>query len=59
MTVIDELHLMLGLLVLGFLLLGTGFNFRDKGWGVAVMMAGAVVLLATIAARIIDAVSLS
>ncbi|NLY58478.1 MAG: hypothetical protein GX071_08110 [Gammaproteobacteria bacterium] len=58
MTAIDELHLMLSLLVLGFLLLGVGFNFRDKGWGVALMMAGSAVVLLTIAARIIDAVTL-
>ena len=58
MTAIDELHLMLSLLVLGFLLLGVGFNFRDKGWGVALMMAGSAVVLLTIAARIFDAVTL-
>lgn len=54
----DALHLMLSLLVLGFMLLGVGFHFRDKGVGVALMMAGSAVLLATIAARIIRAVSL-
>lgn len=59
MSPIDELHLMLGLLVLGFVLLGAGFNFRDKGWGIAVMMVGAIVVLVTIAARIIEAVSLT
>lgn len=54
----DALHLMLSLLALGFLLLGLGFNFRDKGWGVALMMAGSAVVLITIAVRIIRAVSL-
>ena len=58
MTAIDEVHLMLGLLVLGFLILGTGFSFRDKGWGVALMLGGAAILLITIATRIIEAVSL-
>ncbi|WP_158256757.1 hypothetical protein [Pseudomonas sp. MYb185] len=58
MTAIDEVHLMLGLLVLGFLILGTGFSFRDKGWGVALMLSGAAILLITIATRIIEAVSL-
>lgn len=58
MTAIDEVHVMLGLLVLGFLILGTGFSFRDKGWGVALMLAGSAVLLITIAVRIIEAVSL-
>lgn len=54
----DALHLMLSLLVLGFMLLGVGFHFRDKGVGVALMMAGSAMLLTTIAARIIRAVSL-
>lgn len=58
MNPIDALHLMLGLLVLGFLLLGIGFHFRDKGIGVALMMAGSAVVLTTIAVRIIRAVSL-
>ena len=54
----DALHLMLCLLVFGFLLLGLGFNFRDKGWGIALMMAGSIVVLTTIGVRIIRAVSL-
>ena len=54
----DALHLMLGLLVLGFLLLGIGFNLRDKGLGVRLMMAGTAVVLTTIGVRIIRAVSL-
>lgn len=59
MTETDQFHLMLSLLVLGFILLGTGFNFRDKGWGVALMLLGAAVLLTTVGARILEAVSLS
>lgn len=59
MTVIDQLHLMLSLLVLGFLLLGIGFSFRDKGWGVGVMLFGSAMLLVTIGVRILRAVSLS
>lgn len=55
---IDALHLMLALLVLGFMLLGIGFNFRDKGVGVLLMMAGSAVVLTTIGVRIIRAVSL-
>lgn len=54
----DALHLMLSLLLLGFLLLGLGFHFRDKGVGVVLMMAGSAVVLTTIAVRIIRAVSL-
>lgn len=50
---------MLGLLVIGFLLLGTGFSFRDKGWGVGLMLFGSAVLLVTIGTRILEAVSLS
>ncbi|MEJ6655399.1 MAG: hypothetical protein QNL70_05285 [Pseudomonas sp.] len=59
MTVTDQLHLMLSLLVLGFLLLGIGFSFRDKGWGVGLMLFGSAVLLVTIGTRILKAVSLS
>ena len=59
MTEIDQLHLMLSLLVLGFLLLGIGFSFRDKGWGVGVMLSGSAMLLVTIGVRILRAVSLS
>ncbi|WP_193073257.1 hypothetical protein [Pseudomonas sp. FME51] len=59
MTVTDQLHLMLSLLVLGFLLLGIGFSFRDKGWGVGLMLSGSAVLLVTIGTRILKAVSLS
>lgn len=54
----DALHLMLTLLVFGFLVLGVGFHFRDKGFGVALMMLGSAVVLITIGARIIRAVSL-
>ncbi|GGJ05185.1 hypothetical protein [Halopseudomonas pertucinogena] len=54
----DALHLMLALLVLGFALLGTGYTFRDKGAGVALMLAGSAVVLTTIGARIIRVVSL-
>lgn len=59
MTETDQFHLMLSLLVFGFILLGTGFNFRDKGWGVAVMLFGAAVLLVTVGTRILAAVSLN
>ena len=59
MNVTDQLHLMLSLLVLGFLLLGIGFNFRDKGLGVGLMLAGSAVVLVTIGTRILKAVSLS
>ncbi|CEA03831.1 hypothetical protein BN1049_01250 [Pseudomonas saudimassiliensis] len=59
MTETDQFHLMLSLLVFGFILLGTGFSFRDKGWGVALMLFGSAVLLVTVGARILEAVSLS
>ena len=58
MTFTHEAQVMLVLLVSGFLLLGVGFHFRDKGVGIAIMMAGAVVLLGTVAVRIIKAVSI-
>ncbi|SDS81990.1 hypothetical protein SAMN05216198_2868 [Halopseudomonas litoralis] len=55
----DQLHTMLGLLLFGFLMLGIGFSFRDKGWGVGLMLFGSAVLLVTIGTRILKAVSLS
>lgn len=45
----DHYHLMLVLLMGGFLLLGFGFNYREKEWGVRLMAAGVVATLAPIA----------
>ncbi len=59
MMLIDEFELMLAVLLLGFLALGIGFNFRDKGWGVWLMLMGAVCLVITMATSILRAVALT
>ncbi|MDG9929399.1 MULTISPECIES: hypothetical protein [Pseudomonas] len=48
----DQYHIMLALLIVGFLLLGFGFNYREHEWGVRLMSAGIVVTLAPIAFRL-------
>ncbi len=48
----DHFHLMLMLLMGGFLLLGVGFNFREHEWGVRVLGLGTLIMLVPIALRI-------
>ncbi|VXD02325.1 conserved hypothetical protein [Pseudomonas sp. 8Z] len=48
----EHYHLMLALLIGGFLLLGVGFNFRDNEWGVRALGIGVIMLLAPIALRV-------
>lgn len=48
----DHYHLMLVLLVSGFLLLGIGFNFRENEWGVRLLGVGVLLMLAPIALRV-------
>lgn len=48
----DHYHLMLALLVCGFVLLGIGFNFREHEWGVRVLGVGVLLVLMPIALRI-------
>lgn len=55
----DEFKLMLGLLILGFIALAVGFSFRDKGWGVWLMLIGSACLVITVATSILRAVALT
>lgn len=48
----DHYHLMLMLLVGGFLLLGIGFSFREHEWGVRVLGLGTLLMLAPIVLRV-------
>lgn len=41
----DNYHIMIALLLAGFLLLGIGFTNRETGWGVALVWAGWLVML--------------
>ena len=47
----EAFTLMLALLVAGFLLLGFGFNYREREWGVRLIGAGVLVCLMPIAVR--------
>lgn len=44
----DPYHLMLTLLICGFLLLGIGFNYREHEWGIRVLSVGTLLMLAPI-----------
>lgn len=48
----DHYHLMLVLLVSGFLLLGIGFNFRESEWGVRLLGVGVLLMLVPIVLRV-------
>lgn len=48
----DHYLVMLALLVGGFLLLGVGFNNREREWGVRLIGAGTLVVLAPIALKL-------
>ncbi|GAB6389135.1 hypothetical protein [Stutzerimonas marianensis] len=41
-------HLMLLLIVTSFVLMGTGFNFRERNWGVALLALGIMSMLSTL-----------
>lgn len=42
------------LLIIAGSLLGLGFNFRDYGWGIAIMWVGAIIMLSAIGYKIYD-----
>lgn len=44
----DDLHLMIVLLISGFLLLGIGFSNREKEWGIWLTGLGTVSMFAPI-----------
>lgn len=48
----DHYHLMLALLISGFVLLGVGFNFREHEWGVRVLGVGVLLMLVPIVLRV-------
>lgn len=55
----DEFKMMLVVLVLGFLALAVGFSFRDKNWGVWLMLIGSASLVIIVATSILRAVALT
>lgn len=44
------------LLIIACCLLGIGFNFRDAGWGIAIMWLGAIIMLSAIGYKIYDVI---
>lgn len=54
----DTLHITLTLLVVGFLLLGFGFNYREHEWGVRLIGVGVLVTLAPVVFRVYEALQL-
>lgn len=54
----DLVHTTLLLLVVGFLLLGIGFERREQEWGLRLMGAGAVLILVPAALKIYLALQL-
>ena len=48
----ESYHFMLALLIVGFLLLGFGFNYREHEWGVRLIGVGVLVTLTPIAFRL-------
>lgn len=59
MTLMDEFQLMLAVLALGFLALAVGFSYRDKVWGVWLMLIGSACLVIAVATSILRAVALN
>lgn len=47
------------LLIIAGCLLGIGFNFRDSGWGIAIMWLGAIIMLTTIGYKIYDVIKVA
>lgn len=41
----DHLNLMILLIVASFLLMGTGFNFREQSWGPALLGLGILAMI--------------
>lgn len=42
------------LLIIACCLLGFGFNFRDKNWGIGIMWLGAIIMLSAIGYKIYE-----
>ncbi|EPL59977.1 hypothetical protein [Stutzerimonas stutzeri] len=46
---IDWLIILIGT---GFVLLGLGYSFRDRGWGVGMIAAGVLTMFSTVAFKV-------
>jgi hypothetical protein len=45
----DSMHWLLSLIVIGFVLLCVGFNYRDSNWGVGLLAVGILTMFSTLA----------
>tara|TARA_Y100001951_G_scaffold101058_1_gene105367 strand:- start:431 stop:628 length:198 start_codon:yes stop_codon:yes gene_type:complete len=45
----DSMHWLLSLIVIGFILLCVGFNYRDRNWGVGLLGLGVLTMFSTLA----------
>lgn len=44
----EQIDTMLVLIMISFVLMGVGFNFRDQRWGIALLGLGVVSILSTL-----------
>ncbi|WP_019342181.1 hypothetical protein [Stutzerimonas stutzeri] len=44
----ERIDFMLLLVITSFVLMGVGFNFRERGWGIALLGLGIVSVLSTL-----------
>lgn len=40
------------MMIIGFIVLGVGFNFRENEWGIRIMLVGTILMLVPIGFRI-------
>ncbi len=43
-----DIDIMLILIIASFILMGTGYNFHERGWGVALLGLGVLSMLSTL-----------
>ncbi|MCP9338351.1 hypothetical protein [Stutzerimonas xanthomarina] len=44
----ERIDFMLLLIITSFVLMGVGFNFRERGWGIALLGLGIVCVMSTL-----------
>jgi hypothetical protein len=48
-----ETNIIIALCIVGFCLLGVGYSFRDRGWGLALVWIGVITMMGPIAYRLL------
>lgn len=49
---LNSLNWMLSLILTGFVLMGVGFSFRERSWGIALLALGSATMLSSIAYKL-------